>query len=169
VGKTTLVRRVLERLPGVRATGFYTQEVRGWSGRTGFRVVALDGRAGWLATAGGKDGPRVGRYAVHVPEFEAVALPALELREGMDLLVLDEIGKMECLSRAFVAAARRALAADVSLLGTVALRGGGFIDEVKQAPGVDLIALLPAYRDALPQAIAERFGAKARRADRFRH
>jgi nucleoside-triphosphatase len=164
-----LVRRVLERLPGVPAAGFYTQEVRGWSGRTGFRVVALDGRAGWLATVGGKGAPRVGRYAVHLAEFEAVALPALELRAGMDLLVLDEIGKMECLSLAFVSAARRALAADVALLGTVALRGGGFIAEAKQAPGVDLIGLVPADRDALTEAIAERFAALRARPDGLRH
>ena len=169
VGKTTLVRRVLEQLPGIRAAGFYTQEVRGWSGRTGFRVVALDGRAGWLATAGAAEGPRVGRYAVHVAEFEAVALPALEPRAGMDLLVLDEIGKMECLSRAFVAAARRALAADIALLGTVALRGGGFIAEAKQSPGIELVTLSAANRDSMPAQIAERFRASRASTDRFRH
>jgi nucleoside-triphosphatase len=165
VGKTTLVRRVLELLPDVRAAGFYTKEVRAWSGRTGFRVIALDGRAGWLATAGAEGGPRIGRYAVHVADFEAVALPAIQLRSDADLLVLDEIGKMECLSPPFVAAARRALAADVALLGTVALAGGGFIAEAKRAPGVELIELSRANRDAMPGVIAARLGATGGRPD----
>jgi nucleoside-triphosphatase len=160
-GKTTLVRRVLERLPGVRAAGFYTEEVRGREGRTGFRVTSLDGRSGRLASAGGRAGPRVGRYAVHLAEFEAVALPALRLGSGARLLVVDEIGKMECLSPAFVDEVRRALAGPLPFLGTVALAGGGFIAEAKRLPGVELIRLTGEDRDPLAAAIAARLLASA--------
>ena len=156
-GKTTLVRTVVDLLAGVRAAGFYTEEVRGRAGRTGFRVVGLNGSAGRLATVGGHGGPRVGRYQVHVAEFEAVALPQLEIRPGLELLVIDEIGKMECLSPAFVAAARRALAAPVALLATVALAGGGLVAEAKRAPGVELLAASPENRDSLPAQLAARF------------
>lgn len=157
-GKTTLVRTVLGLLPGLRAAGFYTEEVRGLEGRTGFRVVGLDGTAGRLATVGGRGGPRVGRYAVHIADFEAVAIPQLEIRPGLDLLVIDEIGKMECLSPAFVGAARRALGAPVPLLATVALAGGGLIAEAKRAPGVELVTISAESRDALPARLAARFG-----------
>lgn len=54
VGETTFVRRVLELLPDARATGFYTEEIRGRAGRTGFRLTTLDGRTAQLATAGGR-------------------------------------------------------------------------------------------------------------------
>jgi nucleoside-triphosphatase len=155
-GKTTLVRAVVQLLAGLRAAGFYTEELRGRSGRTGFRVVALDGLAGRLATVGGEGGPRVGRYVVHLAEFEAVALPQLEIRPGLELLVIDEIGKMECLSPAFVAAARRALAAPVALLATVALAGGGLIAQAKRAPGVQLVTVSLQNRDALPARLAAR-------------
>ncbi len=155
-GKTTVVRSVVELLVGVRAAGFYTEEVRGRSGRTGFRVVGLDGSAGRLASVGGPGRPRVGRYVVHVSEFEAVALPQLEIRPGLELLVIDEIGKMECLSPAFVAAARRALVAPVPLLATVALTGGGLIAEAKRAQGVDVVSVSPENRDVLPARLAAR-------------
>ena len=155
-GKTTVVRAVAQLLAGVRAAGFYTEEVRGGAGRTGFRVVGLDGSAVRLASVGGQLGPRVGRYVVHVSEFEAVALPQLEIRPGLELLVIDEIGKMECLSPAFVAAARRALAAPVPLLATVALAGGGLIAEAKRAPGVAVVSVSPENRDALPAQLAAR-------------
>ncbi len=155
-GKTTLVRGVLQLLGGVRAAGFYTEEIRGPSGRTGFRVVALDGRTARLATAGGGGGPRVGRYAVHLAEFEELALSQIEPRPDLALLVIDEIGKMECLSPAFVAAARRALAAPVPLLATVALAGGGLIAEAKRAPGVQLVEVTRENQDSLPVPIAER-------------
>jgi nucleoside-triphosphatase THEP1 len=76
---------------------------------------------------------------------------------------------MECLSRAFVAAARRVLAADVSLLGTVALRGSGFIAEAKEAPGVELVEVFPTNREALPEVIADRLRASRARTDGLLH
>ncbi|WP_242394435.1 nucleoside-triphosphatase [Anaeromyxobacter oryzisoli] len=166
VGKTTFVRRVLELIPDVRATGFYTGEIRGRAGRTGFRLSTLDGRSAQLATAGGRGGPRVGRYGVHLESLDALGAEALEPGPGIDLVVIDEIGKMECLSPTFVRAARRALTGPVPVLGSVALVGGGFIPEAKRLPGVEVIPLSRDNRDSLPTTIAERLRAGAARASR---
>jgi nucleoside-triphosphatase len=155
-GKTTIVRGVVNLLSGVHMAGFYTEEVRSRAGRTGFRVVGLDGRTVRLATAGG-EGPRIGRYGVHVGEFEALALSQLGASPDADLVVIDEIGKMECLSPAFVTLARRALNATVPLLGTVALAGGGLIAESKSIPGVTVLDVTRENRDRLPTELAERF------------
>ncbi len=161
-GKTTVVRKVVELLAGVPMAGFYTEEIRVRTGRTGFRVVTLDGRIARLATVGNSGGPRVGRYTVHVAELESVAVPQLEPSPRLGLLVVDEIGKMECLSPAFVEATRRALAAPVPLLGTVALAGRGFIAEAKRSPGVAVIAVSAENRDSLPAEVAARLrGASA--------
>jgi nucleoside-triphosphatase len=154
-GKTTLVRRVIEVLPGKRLGGFYTEEVRGRAGRTGFRIVTLDGRTARLATVRGDGGPRVGRYTVDVAALEAVC-DVLEPGAAVDAVVIDEIGKMKCLSPAFVRAARRALAGTVPVLGTVALAGGGFIAESKRMAGVEVISLSRENRDRLPAEIARR-------------
>lgn len=157
VGKTTLVRSVLGRLGGRRAAGFYTEEIRGSTGRTGFKALTLDGREGRLATAARRGGgPRVGRYTVDLPAFEEVALRAIALRAGVDLYVVDEIGKMECLSPRFVEAVFGLLAAPVDVLATVALRGGGPIQRVKTAPGVELVEIDRGTRDRLATAIATR-------------
>jgi len=66
---------------------------------------------------------------------------------------------MECLSTAFVEAARRALEALVPLVGTVALAGGGFIPEAKRARGVEVIEILTENRDRLPAELAARLRA----------
>jgi nucleoside-triphosphatase len=159
VGKTTLARRVIELLSGKRLAGFYTEEVRGRGGRTGFRIVTLDGRTAPLATIGGDEGPRLGRYTVDVAALEAVC-DVLEAGAGIDALVIDEIGKMECLSPAFVAAARRALSGAAAVLGTVALAGGGFIADAKRMPGVEVVALSRENRDRLPAELAARLSAR---------
>jgi nucleoside-triphosphatase len=66
---------------------------------------------------------------------------------------------MECLSPAFVTAARRALTSAVRFLGTVALLGGGFIAEVKRSPGGLVLSLSAERRDLLPAELAARFRA----------
>jgi nucleoside-triphosphatase len=93
---------------------------------------------------------------VHLADFESVALPQLEPSPAVRLLVVDEIGKMECLSPAFVAAVRRALSGRVPLLGAVALAGGGFIAEARRSPGVELVPISAANRDRLPGELAAR-------------
>ena len=156
IGKTTLVRRVVERLHGKRLSGFYTEELRGRGGRIGFRIVTLDGRAARLATLGGGSGPRLGRYTVHVGALDVICEGALLPGPGVEAVVIDEIGKMECLSEAFVRAAREALSGGVPVLGTVALAGGAFIAEAKRLPGVEVIGLSRDNRDEGAGEIAGR-------------
>lgn len=154
IGKTTLIRRVLERLGGVRASGFYTEELREAGERTGFQVVTLEGGVGRLASTRASTGPRVGRYVVDVEAFEAAALPSLAPRPEVALYVVDEIGRMECLSTRFVQAVRELLQSGRPLLATVALRGGGFLREVRSFPGATLLEVTHGNREQLVEELA---------------
>src|SRR5574340_1044429 len=96
-GKTTLIRKVVERFPG-QATGFYTREVREKGERVGFEIVTLDGQVAMRSHRAFPGPHRVGKYGVSLENLHRVALPALDAAPGIDLVVVDEIGKMECLS-----------------------------------------------------------------------
>jgi nucleoside-triphosphatase len=99
VGKTTLLESVLEQLRGMSSrAGFTTAEVCDPSGqRTGFRILTVEGKEAELARVGFRSPVRVGRYGVNLEAFERLALPELARRD-IDLIVIDEIGKMECVS-----------------------------------------------------------------------
>lgn len=101
VGKTTLVQRVLEQLAKkldlrIHVTGFYTEEVRGPTGRIGFDVVGLSGKRGSLSRKGTppfpNDSPRIGNYLVDVDGFASIAIPELVQKPQTKLIVIDEIG-----------------------------------------------------------------------------
>ena len=154
VGKTTVIRRVVEQLEDWKACGFYTQELRQSGRRIGFRVVALDGREGRLAEVGLGSPHSVGRYGVDVESFECVALPALIIPQA-DLIVIDEIGKMECFSPAFQQAARRALDGPVPVLGTIGQGGGPFMRSVRRRRDVQLMEVTRANRTGLPGRLAQ--------------
>ncbi|MHC4605984.1 MAG: nucleoside-triphosphatase, partial [Planctomycetota bacterium] len=93
---------------------------------------------------------QVGAYRVDVEGFEEIALPALEMRGGVDLFLVDEIGKMECFSTRFVERMREVLDSPVPVVATVAVKGGGFIREVRSRPDVEIVLVTKENRDRLP-------------------
>jgi len=151
-GKTTVVHRVIKGFTG-RAAGFYTREVRVAGRRVGFEIVTLDGQVAWLSHVDFPGPQRVGKYGVDLTGLHRVALPALAPAPEIDLIIVDEVGKMECLSARFVAAVEDLWSAAVPLLITVAQKGGGFIARLKTKPGARLITVSPANRDELPGRI----------------
>jgi len=156
VGKTTALRRVADALGGaVGLGGFYTEEIRRGGERQGFRLVTFDGRRGVMARADASGGPRVGKYRVDVDVIDALAASALAIRIETRLYLVDEVGKMECLSPQFVAAMRVLLHSDKSVVATIAERGSGFIEEVKRHPGAELWTVTRANRDAIHRRIVD--------------
>lgn len=152
-GKTTAIRKIVSRLGDEKVVGFYTQEIRHKGVRKGFSWNRLDGAAGTLAHVDIKGRFKVGKYGVNIDGFEKAVVPILDAeRSGAELFVIDEIGKMECLSQKFVAAVRRLFASDKTVLATVARKGGGPISEVKTYRGAKLFNLTRKNRD---ETIAE--------------
>jgi len=153
-GKTTVVQKVVANWPG-QAAGFYTREVRERGRRQGFEIITLAGAAALLSHVNFPGPYRVGKYGVNLENFNRVALPAMRLGPEVDLIVVDEVGKMECLSARFVAALERLWAAPVPLLITVAEKGGGYIAALKGKHDKTLLTVTPANREELPARILE--------------
>jgi nucleoside-triphosphatase len=146
-GKTTLIRKVVERLPLSLAAGFYTEEIRQGGARKGFGLVSLSGKRGVLAHVDIRGPRRVGRYGVDVQGFERF-IEGIPFDEA-ELAVVDEIGKMECLSARFREMIRELLQSGRPLLATIARRGTPFIEGLKKAPGARLLELTERNRDTL--------------------
>lgn len=153
VGKTTIVTRVAERL-GRRPAGFYTEEVRERGERRGFRAITFDGKTSVIADVD-IDGPHVGRYGVDVAAIDRLAATALRQRPNVAVFIIDEIGKMECLSERFVEAARAILDAGRLVVATVGLRGSGFIAEVKRRSDAELWQVTRQTRDEAPARVLD--------------
>jgi nucleoside-triphosphatase len=157
-GKTTVVRRVVKLLDSTRLAGFYTAEVREHGHRVGFTAVGLGGPAAALAHIEFHGPHRVGRYGVDLENFEAIVEAELNRRPGdVEVFLVDEIGKMECMSRVFVEAVTRILDCPVPVLATIAAKGGGFITQVKARPDVEIVTVTAVNRERFPNELAGRF------------
>lgn len=160
VGKTTLVERVVERLrreaPALKLAGFTTTELRDPGGeRSGFDAVTLNGERATLARAGLRSRERVGRYGVNLEAFERLALPELARRDA-DLLVVDEIGKMECASGRFRRAVEDALDSPRAVLATLGISGVPFFQALRERPDVEVITVTARNREALVEELCAR-------------
>jgi nucleoside-triphosphatase len=163
VGKTTLIRAVAERLEGITCAGFYTEETRRSGQRTGFRIVTLDGEKETLASLG-QQKPTVGKYSIHVEEFEKLVLRYLDPVTGpADLYVIDEIGKMELLSGQFRIRITELLATPTNLLATITKKGNGFVDQIKHRRDVEIIEVTRKNRDQLPEELARKIKIQLRK------
>jgi len=152
VGKTTIIRRVAERLEASGLRGFYTEEIREANERRGFRLVSFDGTTRVIAHVDFSKSHWVGKYGVDVRGIDEAA-GLLRLDPGARVYLVDEIGKMECLSENFVAAMRALISGRVPLAATVGARGGGFIAEVKERPECELWEANYQNRDDMPARV----------------
>jgi nucleoside-triphosphatase len=150
VGKTTLICCALDSAPSQAASGFITRELRQEGRRVGFAVETLAGASSVLAHIGIRSQYRVGRYGVDLAAFESSALPAIDpARASVPLIVIDEIGKMECLSPSFRELVLSELASDRAVLASIALYGDRFIEDLKTHPNISLLRLTRDNRDEL--------------------
>jgi nucleoside-triphosphatase len=163
VGKTTLIRAIVQRLEGIRCAGFYTEDTRQRGQRTGFRVVTLDGQKGILATVGGKK-PTVGKYSIHVETFEKLVLSQLDpITTPADLYVIDEIGKMELLSGQFRTRIVELLAQPTNLLATITKKANEFTDQLKRRSDIEIIEVTRKNRDELAEELARKIKIQLRK------
>lgn len=152
-GKTTLLQQVVTRL-GSRAGGFYTTELREKGSRVGFEIVTLTGERDILAHVRCASPYRVGRYGVDLNALERVGVSALRRAiSAGQLVVVDEIGKMELGSAAFRHAVLEALESGAWLLGAILQPAHAWADALKRDRRVLVLPVTRGTRDEVRQQV----------------
>lgn len=139
-GKSTLIEKVVQsiRRPAI---GFFTQELREKGRRVGFSITTLQGKTGVLAHEGIKSKFSVGKYGVNLEDLDQIAVPSMLPSAPGQVVVVDEIGKMECFSRLFKETLLKVLSADNLVIGSVAMKGDRFIQSIKEREDVSLVSI----------------------------
>ena len=138
-GKTALIKEALAEIK-VKRGGFYTEEIRTGGIRQGFRIVTLDGQEATLAHVGISSHYQVSKYRVDTDALDRVGVAALRRAlEGSDVIVIDEIGKMELMSPQFRETVTQAINSGKKVLGTIMLNPHPFADEIKRHPEVETL------------------------------
>ena len=124
-GKTTLIFTIINELKSMslKIAGVYCPEERAGYIRKGFKIVDLKtGKEGILARKEANfTGPKVGKYTVNLEDLDEIGTNAIEsaLKDESDVIVIDEIGKMELKSKNFEHAVLRALNSKKPVIGVI--------------------------------------------------
>ena len=153
-GKTTVIKKVIANLD-VAANGFYTEEERKGDRRVGFLMITLDGKTAYLAHQDIKSDFHIRRYGVSIENIETIAVPSIKPVDN-HIVILDEIGKMECFSDVFKEAAINALDSSNIIIGTITFGGDDFILKVKERKDIKVIEVTQDNRNLLPELILEK-------------
>jgi len=143
-GKTSLIKQAIAGM-GSKAGGFYTEEIRSRGVRLGFKLVTLDGQSAILAHIDIHSPYRVSKYGVDIDSLDRIGVSALnQAAKECNLVVVDEIGKMELFSANFREAVLRIIDSGKRVLGTIMLNSNPWADTIKLKPQVKVIAITQA-------------------------
>lgn len=150
-GKSTAIRAFLCANPSLRPGGFLTVSV---PADAGFDVFIVP--PGWTAddlTPESLVGRRMGRRESRPEGFDRRGCELLS-RSGYDLILMDELGRMELGAHDFRAAVMAALDGDTPVLGVIKPEHNAFLDGVRAHGGVEVFPLTLENRNEAPAAIA---------------
>ncbi|MFX1510270.1 MAG: NTPase [Promethearchaeota archaeon] len=163
-GKSTLVNRLLAtaQQQGFKVGGIRTPEFRDFTKkRVGFFIQDIaSGEQLIMASVKIESPVSVGRYRVNLEAIQQIGVAAINAAiEKADLIVIDEIGKMELAVSDFLPTVLKALNSTKPVLGTIGLRLKiPAISKLKTRSDVTLLTLKPENRTQIYQEIQNRFG-----------
>jgi nucleoside-triphosphatase len=158
VGKTTLIKKLSEALKSLHPVGFYTEEIREERVRKGFELISLNGRRGILSHKNIRTPFKVGQYKVDIKSFEDFLVTIPFFNPITRLIIIDEIGKMECFSDQFKKLLKEVLDSEKWVIATIASKAGGLIAEVKERQDIKLFKITKENRDSLFLEILKEMG-----------
>ena len=155
-GKTTMIVRMIGYLNS--AGGFFTQELLSGNQRIGFRIVTLEGEIGILAKRGFRSIFRLGRYGINLRDLDDVGVAAIEKAlENKEVVIIDEIGKMELFSQRFRRVVLRALDSNRRVLGTIQQSEDPFLRRIRLRRDTAILELRLDNQEAVFRHLREVF------------
>ena len=97
----------------------------------------------------------VGKIGVDLEKLEAVGVKAIEQAiEECDIIVIDEVGKMEVESEAFVEVVKKALDAEKPMIITLHKKSRNpLLQDIRRRDDVRILEVTPTNRNILPYKI----------------
>jgi nucleoside-triphosphatase len=159
-GKTYALMKVIEMLEadGLAVGGMITEPIVERNRREGFYVMdwATKERRVFAHTEIGSK-VTVGRFGVDITVLDEIGVQALRhATEHADVIVIDEVGKMEVESDAFIAAVKDALEADKPILLTLHKKSRNpLLQDIRRRDDVRILEVTQVNRNLLPYKIVK--------------
>ncbi len=153
-GKTQTLLRIIQLLEqeGVKVGGMVTEPIVEKHRRTGFQITDwLTKEKAVFAHEGMKSRVRSGRYGVNLQALEDLGTRSLlGARESADVIVIDEVGKMEVESEGFTQSVIDTLDTDKSIVMTLHKKSRNpLLQDIRRRDELRLLEVTPVNKNLL--------------------
>ncbi len=157
-GKTYALLRVIEMLAEEELSigGMIDEPIEDGRKKTGFTVRnILTGEKQVFASTEIESKIMVGKIGVNLSKLEEVGVAAIkEACEKCDIIVIDEVGKMEVESEAFVEAVKESLEVEKPMIITLHKKSRNpLLQDIRRRDDVRILEVTPTNRNLLPYKI----------------
>ncbi len=160
-GKTYALLRVIEMLQNdeeLAIGGMIDEPIGDGRHKTGFTVRDLaTGDTAVFASTEIESKIMVGKIGVDLSKLEEIGVKAIrEACEKCDIIVIDEVGKMEVESQLFIDAVKDALDADKPMIITLHKKSRNpLLQDIRRRDDVRILEVTPTNRNLLPYKIVK--------------
>ncbi len=159
-GKTTALIKCIDLLEkeGYTVGGVVTEEIREGNRRVGFHIMDwMTKDREVMAHVNIESRVKVGKYGVDVKTLDTIGADALRRAlENADVIVIDEIGKMEVESKVFVNLIRQVLDSEKHIIMTIHKKSRNpLLQEIRRRDDVRILEITPVNRNILPYKIVK--------------
>jgi nucleoside-triphosphatase len=162
VGKTEALKKVVGELEGedFKVGGMITTSIIENGRRVGFKVIDwMNGEEEVFAHVDIESYYMVGRYKIDLKALERIGIPAIQRAiedENVDVIIIDEVGRMELMSEKFRSIVREALECDKPILITLHKKSRDpLLQDIRKMDDVRILEITPVNRNLLPFKIGK--------------
>lgn len=160
VGKSTVLSKVRETLlsEGLTVSGCLVKEIRELNNRLGFEVHYMPSQA--ITVLGHRQilfsSKYVSNYSINISGIDQELIPfmnRLSLSTPSDVMLFDEIGRMQNMSPSFIPALDCLLSADIPLIATIVNDPEEWAQKYKEDPNFFYVIVDAENRDSTPDLL----------------
>ena len=156
IGKTTILNKVIDRVPNLKIGGFRTVPIYGDNKKKGFIFESIKGTGKIFAHVDLNTENRFDVYQFDYEIFEQVGVSSLnKALAKSDLVLMDEIGMMEQQAAKFRQMIIKCLNSSKFVLGAFQQRASWFSELLKDRDDTEIFFVNELNRDLIPDLIIE--------------
>ena len=157
-GKTFALRKVIEMLEDDNAIvgGMLTEPILDNGEKVGFNVIDwMTKQEGVIAHKNHESKTIVGDFGINLDILETIGVGAINsASEDAEIIIIDEVGKIEVESDLFIDAVKRALDTDKPLILTLHKKSRNpLLQDIRRRDDVRILEVTPINRNLLPYKI----------------
>ncbi|HDP97604.1 MAG TPA: hypothetical protein ENN22_00260 [bacterium] len=147
IGKSTVIHKILNCLQPCKIGGLRTVPIFESGERTGFAIQPFNGKSQTFAHIDWRTPHKLYTYYYQPQVFETFAVSLLQQSlQGCDLIVIDEIGKMEANALQFCDAVVQCLDSAIPVLGAFQKRANWFWNIINRRSDVKVFEVTKSNR-----------------------